>query len=247
MTDSDNSSAVPEPGEPADWRRMRFKKNKVWMALDGCGRPLRHKNKVLIKYRLNQSYQYWVRAENIEEITTEAAGGKSGKEPPKDRSEPGSKKSDAGSDAGHSKNAICVYTDGASSGNPGPSGIGALLCYGSREREISEYIGIATNNIAELMAVKAALEAIQRKDLPVRLYTDSSYVHGLLTKGWKAKKNQELVAELRSLCRKFQDIKFVKVAGHAGNEGNERADRLATSAIKKGSADSTRQSPEPTA
>ncbi|MBU4419678.1 MAG: ribonuclease HI, partial [Proteobacteria bacterium] len=41
---------------------------------------------------------------------------------------------------------ICIYTDGASSGNPGPSGIGILLLYGDHEKEISKYIGPATNN-----------------------------------------------------------------------------------------------------
>ncbi|HMA67360.1 MAG TPA: ribonuclease H [Desulfosalsimonadaceae bacterium] len=247
MTDTSNRSTAAGPGEPADWRRMRFQKNKVWMALDAGGRPLRHKNKVLIKYQLNQSHQYWVRAENIQEIDAAPPGSQSPKASPKKQPDPQAPQSAGDPGAGCGKNTICIYTDGASSGNPGPSGIGVLLRYGSHEREISEYIGIATNNIAELTAVKAALEAIQRDDLPVRLYTDSSYVHGLLTKGWKAQKNRELVAELRSLCSKFRDIKFLKVAGHAGNEGNERADRLATSAIKKGSADSARQSPEPTA
>ncbi|MFP4158287.1 MAG: ribonuclease HI [Desulfobacterales bacterium] len=131
------------------------------------------------------------------------------------------------------KNAVIIYTDGASSGNPGPSGIGAVLRYGDRKKEISEFIGNSTNNIAELKAVRAALKALKSTDLPVRLYTDSSYVHGLLVLGWKAKKNQELIEEIRQLVNRFKDIRIIKVRGHNGVADNEQADLLATSAIRK--------------
>ena len=46
-------------------------------------------------------------------------------------------------------NTITIFTDGASSGNPGPSGIGVFMSHGEHKKEISESIGIATNNIAE--------------------------------------------------------------------------------------------------
>ncbi|MBF0377020.1 MAG: reverse transcriptase-like protein [Desulfamplus sp.] len=132
-----------------------------------------------------------------------------------------------------SENIITIYTDGASSGNPGPGGIGIFLKYNEHEKEISESIGHTTNNIAELTAIKRALLELKRYDLPVRLYTDSSYALGILTKRWKATKNQELVAETRELIKKFKDIRFIKTKGHAGVVGNEKADALATQAIKK--------------
>lgn len=131
------------------------------------------------------------------------------------------------------ENTICIYTDGASSGNPGPSGIGVLLRFGKHEKEISKYIGPATNNIAELEAIKTGLSKIKKTDLSVKIFTDSRYAYGVLTLGWKAKKNQALIKSIKNLLLKFSDIKFIKVKGHAGNEGNERADFLATSAIKK--------------
>ena len=138
-------------------------------------------------------------------------------------------------DAGHpvddALNAISIYTDGASSGNPGPSGIGVLMQYGDKEREISKYIGIATNNIAELTAVQAALMSLKRNDLPVRIYTDSSYVCGLLISGWKAQKNVALVQAIKQLMTRFTNLKIIKVKGHSGIMGNEKADQLATSAI----------------
>ncbi|MCD4677736.1 MAG: ribonuclease HI, partial [Desulfobacula sp.] len=130
-------------------------------------------------------------------------------------------------------NCIKIYTDGASSGNPGPSGIGILFIYGKNKKEISKYIGQKTNNIAELTAIKVALEELKRFDLPVRIFSDSSYSIGLLTKNWKPKKNQELVAVIKTLMGKFSDLTFIKVKGHSGIKENEVADFLATSAIKK--------------
>ncbi|MEJ2658376.1 MAG: ribonuclease HI, partial [Desulfobacterales bacterium] len=129
--------------------------------------------------------------------------------------------------------AICIYTDGASSGNPGPSGIGVFLRFGDYEKEISKYIGIATNNIAELEAIRTGLLAVKNTDLPVRVFTDSKYAYGILAQGWKARKNQDIITSIKKILLNFNDLKFIKVKGHRGVEGNERADALATSAIKK--------------
>ena len=134
----------------------------------------------------------------------------------------------------HPDNAIILYTDGASSGNPGPSGIGVILKYLNHKKEISKHIGMGTNNIAELEAIRTGLTEIKKKNLPVRVYTDSSYAIGVLTKGWKTKANQELIASIKHLMGHFNDIRLIKVAGHAGIPENERADFLATSAIETG-------------
>jgi ribonuclease HI len=129
-------------------------------------------------------------------------------------------------------NTVFIHTDGASSGNPGPSGIGVVLCYGDHKKEISRYIGIATNNIAELEAIRTGLSSLKHRALPVRVFTDSSYALGVLSKGWKASKNQELVAQTKTLMAEFNDLKLIKIKGHAGHEGNEKADQLAVAAIK---------------
>jgi ribonuclease HI len=142
-------------------------------------------------------------------------------------------KNSAAENIKNSDKIITIYTDGASSGNPGPGGIGIFMKFKEHEREISESIGHTTNNIAELTAIKRALLELKRCDLPIRLYTDSSYALGILTKRWKAAKNQELVAEIRELLSKFKDIKIIKTKGHAGIAENEKADALATQAIKK--------------
>ncbi len=129
--------------------------------------------------------------------------------------------------------AIQVWTDGACSGNPGPAGLGVVIVDGAQRRELSEYLGEATNNIAELTAILRGLQEVAERDRPVFVYTDSEYSIGVLTKNWKAKKNVELIQELRELVAKFARISFVKVAGHAGIPLNERTDRLAVEAIEQ--------------
>jgi len=130
--------------------------------------------------------------------------------------------------------AIIIYTDGACTGNPGPAGIGAVIMDGAQRREISEYLGTGTNNIAELTAILRALEVLPAaaRARPVLVHSDSSYSIGLLSKGWKAKANADLVAKLRALVARFSDLELVKVKGHAGVPENERADELARLAIE---------------
>ena len=129
--------------------------------------------------------------------------------------------------------AIHVWTDGACSGNPGLAGLGVVIVGDGPQREISEFLGEATNNIAELTAILRGLGTITDPSRPVIVYSDSAYSIGLLTQNWKAKKNVELVEELRALCREFTDLRFVKVAAHSGISLNERVDQLAVSAIQR--------------
>jgi ribonuclease HI len=128
--------------------------------------------------------------------------------------------------------AIIVYTDGACTGNPGPAGLGVVIIDGTERRELSEYLGVGTNNIAELMAIVRALEETP-PERTVVIHADSSYALGLLGKNWKAKANQEIVERMRKLAKPFKDLRLVKVAGHAGVPENERADELARMAVNK--------------
>ncbi|MCX5743676.1 MAG: ribonuclease HI [Proteobacteria bacterium] len=133
-------------------------------------------------------------------------------------------------------NAIHVWTDGACSGNPGPAGLGVVVVDGAETREISEYLGEATNNIAELTAILRGLSSVaveHRKDRPVIVYSDSAYSIGLLSQNWKAKANVELVAALRAVTKTFKDLRFVKVLAHSGIPLNERVDQLATGAVSR--------------
>src|SRR5262245_18273488 len=83
-------------------------------------------------------------------------------------------------------NPVVIYADGACSGNPGPCGLGVVILDGGERRELSEYLGMGTNNVAELTAIIRALEEAPR-DRTVMLHSDSSYALGLLSQNWKAK------------------------------------------------------------
>ena len=222
--------------EPKDWTRMWFKENKVWVATDPQGAPVSKDGKVLIKYQLKQDYEYWVNKKNVIPLNSPRA-----KKLSHNKQKISKKKSVKGKandveviwDGTVYTDKICIFTDGASSGNPGPSGIGVVLRYGEHEKEISKFIGTATNNIAELKAIDTGLSALSQTDIPVRLFTDSNYAYGLLVLNWKPRKNQQIVEDIKKKMSKFRDLKILKVKGHSGNPGNERADFLATSAIKK--------------
>jgi ribonuclease HI len=128
---------------------------------------------------------------------------------------------------------IVVYTDGACSGNPGPAGIGVVMSCAGRRRELSEYLGHQTNNIAELTAIKRALQEVKDTRRTVLLHVDSQYSMGVLN-GWKVKANRDLVEDIKREMERFEDLRFIKVPGHAGVPENERCDELARDAITRG-------------
>lgn len=133
---------------------------------------------------------------------------------------------------------VCIYTDGACSGNPGPGGWAAILTYGENERELSGGESATTNNRMELMAVISALTAL-KESCEVELWTDSQYIEkainegwlaGWKRRGWKRKggelKNIELWQELDRLLG-LHRVNFNWLKGHDGHEYNERCDALA--------------------
>ncbi|MGD8712983.1 MAG: ribonuclease H [Desulfobacterales bacterium] len=222
--------------EIKDWKRVWFKNNKAWMATDPSGGSIVNDGRVLIKYQLKQDYEYWVNTENIRPIESPPKIPLHQKKRKTRQKRGGKKKTSGGAlrlDSAAYADKICIFTDGASSGNPGPSGIGVLLRYGQHEKEISKFIGYATNNIAELKAIEAGLLVVKDTSIPVRLFTDSNYAYGVLVLNWKARRNQDVVESIKKTMAKFKDLVIIKIKGHAGDEGNERADYLATSAIKK--------------
>lgn len=135
-----------------------------------------------------------------------------------------------------------LFTDGACRGNPGPGGWGVLMRYNGHEKELYGGDAETTNNRMELMAAIQALRSLNRECL-VKLYTDSKYVmqgitewiHNWKKKGWKtAAKKPVKNADLWQLLdkeREKHEIEWIWVKGHAGHEGNERADALANKGI----------------
>ena len=136
---------------------------------------------------------------------------------------------------------VTIYTDGASSGNPGPGGLGVVMKAGGHQKEISEGFRKTTNNRMELLAVIRGLEALKKPNLDVLVVSDSKYVVDTVSKGWlwnwlktgfKGKKNEDLWQRYAQLHRVFKP-KFKWIKGHAGHPENERCDELAVIAAKR--------------
>ena len=138
-------------------------------------------------------------------------------------------------------NRVELFTDGACLGNPGPGGWGALLRFGTREKELSGGEAQTTNNRMELTAAIAGLEVLKRP-CEVVLTTDSQYVkRGVeewmarwCANGWRTSdrqpvKNRDLWERL-SAALDGHRVQWHWVKGHAGHAENERVDVLARDA-----------------
>jgi ribonuclease HI len=139
--------------------------------------------------------------------------------------------------------AVTIYTDGACSGNPGPGGWAAVILDRGEEREVFGGESLTTNQRMELKGAIEGLRALEGRR-QVRLYSDSAYLVNAFRDKWyvrwrqngwknaqrKPVENRDLWEELLALADTHEVI-WHKVAGHAGDPMNERADRLARSAI----------------
>jgi ribonuclease HI len=214
------------------WRRHRLRDNEVWANVDAEGRLVTDRDgRVDIVYKAVPGAKvYRAGGRNLVALDAKSI-----------ELEPGERAADkdaakTGATARVPADAIHVWTDGACTGNPGPAGVGVVIVDGGKTEELSEYLGEGTNNIAELTAILRGLETVLDRgavERPVVVYSDSQYSIGLLTQAWKAKANAELVADLRAVCRRFKDLRFVKVAGHSGVPLNERTDELARQAVSR--------------
>jgi ribonuclease HI len=145
---------------------------------------------------------------------------------------------------------IGIWTDGGCLGNPGPGAWAFVIRSPEGVEERSGFDAETTNNRMELIAVREALAMLRAdpawKGLPVTLSTDSQYVQKGITEwiqswvrnGWKTSakkpvKNSDLWMTLWDLSRDLP-VRWVWVMGHAGNEMNERCDRLVQSTIARG-------------
>lgn len=208
------------------WIAKKLRGNRVYVRAHHDGRPAPGSDgRVEVAYKLDpKAKRYRANPRNLEatgdpddELPFEAQG----------LDDADTEAADIPSDA------LVIYTDGSCTGNPGPMGLGAVIVDGDDRRELKEYLGTGTNNVAELIAIERALEALSpdQRERAIYLHSDSSYAIGLLAQGWKAKANAELVGRIRALAARFPRLHFVKVRGHAGVPDNERCDELAKEAI----------------
>ncbi len=218
------------------WKKFQFRDQTVFARVLPTGKPIVHRGRVEIRYKLGATKSYRASPENLEaeegEIISDAEfkgagpGGRSAatkavRETPK---------------TAPTEDTIVIHTDGACSGNPGPAGIGVYLERPDETVELCEFISsLATNNFAELTAISRALEVLRddEKDRHILLYTDSGWSLGVLIGGWKAKTNLDMIKKIQDRMAEFSNLELLKVKGHSGQKGNEEADYLATTAVRR--------------
>lgn len=133
-----------------------------------------------------------------------------------------------------------IYADGGSRGNPGPSGSGAIIRNESGETvaTVSEFLGTATNNVAEYTAVLRGLEKLSEMleskvaEADVAVFMDSMLVVRQMRGEWKLKNEglKVLAAQTKDVAQRFRSISYE----HVYRDKNADADRLANEAMDRG-------------
>ncbi len=127
-----------------------------------------------------------------------------------------------------------VFIDGASRGNPGPSGIGILVLdeHENEIRRISEKISDTTNNVAEYRALlKAVIECKRLGFSSVQFFTDSQLLARQVNGMYKIKdeKLKPLYVKIRGKLLGFKNWEVI----HIPREKNIIADKLANDSFKE--------------
>ncbi len=221
------------------WVEALLKGKRIFARAREDGSFVSEGGRVEIRYKTNDGRAYRAAIPNLEKIADAKtypddhcgpADSSPGKTAVPIKSAASSKSKPADAPAIKSTDWI-AYTDGACSGNPGPAGAGFIVIPpGESPREGCDWLGIGTNNVAEITAILRAIEAIP-KNVAAVIHTDSKYAIGVLSQGWKAKANKELIERTRAALE-GRRVRFVYVPGHAGIPMNERADELAREAIR---------------
>lgn len=215
------------------FKEMIFKGKRVFVEVDEKGALVLDNGRAKMKYRQEDDRLYHPWPANLSSNTDETyslsptpANGEKKKTPARSKPTPSRSPIDT-------QNAIVAYTDGGCIGNPGPAGLGYVITFPDGTRiQKGEPLGQGTNNIAELTAIFRVLEHVTDTETPLIIHTDSTYSIGVLSQGWKAKANQQLIAAIKAAMKPFKSLHFVKVKGHAGVPDNELVDQLANTAAK---------------
>jgi ribonuclease HI len=204
---------------------MIFKGNRVFVEADDAGNPLVEGGRATMRYKRDAEQVYHPSPANLVPVGGGApVAAAAVKAAPKRKARPTAAPAPSPQIAG----AAIAYTDGACLGNPGPAGLGYVITGADGRRvQRGEPLGRGTNNVAELTAILRVLEIREGDEAPLVIYTDSTYAIGVLTAGWKAKVNGELIDAIKRRLARFPRVALRKVAGHAGVPENELVDDLA--------------------
>ena len=240
------------------WMKAQFKDKTVWAEVDAGGKLKANGGRVPIRYSDkagSKVYRASASGLNIRADATAVdlkAGVSADASPAKGKRGKSSGFGSAGTRtagqtaaaAAHTRDALAVlkpgtvicFTDGGCKGNPGKAGSGVYIEFPDRRTAAASLsLGLGTNNIAELTAINVALDLLEEAaiepEAEVVVFTDSKYSIGVLSMGWKAKANRDLILGLRERLKARSGTTLTWVAGHAGVHGNERADTLAGAGV----------------
>ncbi len=211
---------------------MRFKGNQVFVEVDEAGIPILENGRARMKYKLDTERSYSPNPNNLTEIDGTQPAQPPDTESAQPMPEPSVPQPQVTKQCGKDA-CIVAYTDGSCSGNPGPAGIGYVVTFPDGTCiQRGEPLGRGTNNIAELTAIQKVLNLVGDSAGSLIIHTDSEYAIGVLTRGWKAKANQQLIYDIKNTLSRFDNVQLKKVKGHAGVPENELVDKLARTAAE---------------
>lgn len=213
------------------WQPMYFKGRRVFVEVDDGQQPVLQDGRARMRYQVDDEriYNPWPAHLSTSPNTPATTATRSQTAAKRRAPSPAATPQPGPGD-------IQAWTDGGCIGNPGPSGLGFLIVFPDGTRvERGEALGEGTNNIAELTAIWRVLQTLDDRGIPkttrLLIHTDSTYAIGMLTANWKAKQNQQLVADIRNALKQRNAV-FIKVPAHAGNPNNERVDELANTSAR---------------
>lgn len=207
------------------WERRAYKGCKVFVEVGEDGALVLQENGLAsFRYRTEDSRTYSARPERI--LPLDEGGGVSAPSPPES--------------APPETGVIQVWAKGVSDGDPGPAGIGVVFSYRGVCKELSEFVGHRSEEFAELLAIKSALETLRPRDprQPIVLATASSRCHEVLARGERVTENEEIFRLVRGLARKFPRLDFRLVGGQEEFSRFERAANLARQAQSRRTSES---------
>jgi len=208
------------------WERRRYRKNKVWVRVDARGRPvLDERSLAALRYKPDDDRTYTVRPDEIAAVEAERSSAAPAAAPAAETDGPTSQPTAAQA----SDSSIEIYVRGSGTSEAGAAGLGVVLCWRDRRREIQRYLSKTTEQEAQLAAVLAALEAVHKPSLRVTVFTESCLGREGLPTHPAPPDGPALMEQIWRQAQRFETLKFLPTPSESRESA--RAERLASDAM----------------
>jgi len=198
--------------------RRLYRGNKVYVKVDGEGCPvLDERGLAVLRYKPDDPREYNARPDDVLAITEEALN-----------------RLEAAKEARRRRTALIrVAVAGTARPSPGPAGAGIVFEGDGFRREVSVFVGHATHQVAELVAVEEAVGRLKDPRRRVRLEVGSAWVEGVLTGTWEAGAHRPAIDRVRALIHRFSDLTVRRNRPRTKSEILDRARQLAERAAEE--------------